>query len=262
MMAASPELIVAIEKMSFRALPALEQRLYDGWLLRFAAGYTGRANSVNPIYGADTVAGVREKIRMCEELYNAQGLPTMFKLTAAAQPPGLDGVLRDAGYALRENGDTSVYTTELAGGAARHQAGADIMTEIEARPSDAWFAAFTGMNRVAGDHHQTLRRILNLISVPCAYISLRHEGDIAGVGLAVHDDEWIGIYDMFVSPSMRRRGFARLMMRELMAWGAESGARCAYLQVVKTNVPARTLYESLGFAYAYDYWYRVKPLDA
>jgi len=30
--------------------PALQQRLYDGWVVRFARGHTRRANSVNPLY--------------------------------------------------------------------------------------------------------------------------------------------------------------------------------------------------------------------
>ena len=42
-----------------------------------------------------------------------------------------------------------------------------------------------------------------------------------------------------------------------MAWGAERGARDAYLQVVASNAPAVRLYEQLGFADVYRYHYRL-----
>ena len=36
------------------------------------------------------------------------------------------------------------------------------------------------------------------------------------------------------------------------------GAQGAYLQVMLNNPPALALYQRLGFAEAYRYWYRVK----
>jgi N-acetylglutamate synthase len=48
-------------------------------------------------------------------------------------------------------------------------------------------------------------------------------------------------------------------VRELLGWGLDRGARRAYLQVVKSNVSAAALYRKLGFADAYQYWYRIRP---
>lgn len=42
--------IVLYEELSMNAHPAIKTHVYDGWLLRFANGYTNRANSVNMIY--------------------------------------------------------------------------------------------------------------------------------------------------------------------------------------------------------------------
>lgn len=42
--------MIQYEELQMNALPSLQTILYDGWVLRFAKGYTNRANSVNPIY--------------------------------------------------------------------------------------------------------------------------------------------------------------------------------------------------------------------
>lgn len=66
------------EKLSFNIHPCIEEELYDGWLLRFADGYTKRANSVNVI--EDSTIATEDKIRYCEEKYKARHLPAGLKL--------------------------------------------------------------------------------------------------------------------------------------------------------------------------------------
>ena len=59
--------IQRIEELSINAWPALQTMLYAGWVLRFAAGYTRRANSINPLYGSTIEVG--EKIQACERAF-------------------------------------------------------------------------------------------------------------------------------------------------------------------------------------------------
>src|SRR5690606_10119674 len=77
-----------LEEISLNGWPALETVLLDGWLLRFADGYTKRSNSVSAIY--DGGLETDKKIRTCEELYRARGLTPVFKVTPFVNPKNLD----------------------------------------------------------------------------------------------------------------------------------------------------------------------------
>jgi ribosomal-protein-alanine N-acetyltransferase len=58
------------------------------------------------------------------------------------------------------------------------------------------------------------------------------------------------ILTIAVRPNARRRGIARALMEAASAQAKKMGARTMFLEVGETNVPARGLYESLGFAEA------------
>src|SRR2546423_2324301 len=98
-----------LEELTLNAWPSLRQIVHDGWVLRFSEGYTGRANSVQPIY--DGALTLDEKIHVCEQQYGRLGMPTLFKLTDAARPQGLDEALQSRGY--RAFNPTSVQVAEV-----------------------------------------------------------------------------------------------------------------------------------------------------
>src|SRR5688500_14558883 len=100
-----------IEELSLNAWPCLRQIVHDGWLLRFADGYTGRSNSVQPLYDGESDA--RAKIESCEQAYARVGIPCLFKMTDAARPAGLDARLESLGY--RAFNHTSVQVLDLPG---------------------------------------------------------------------------------------------------------------------------------------------------
>ena len=80
-----------IEEASLNTWPALRQILYDGWVMRFAGGYTKRANSITPVYQGSLP--IEEKINYCESMYTPRGLPTVFRITPQADPTNLDAAL-------------------------------------------------------------------------------------------------------------------------------------------------------------------------
>jgi GNAT superfamily N-acetyltransferase len=239
-----------LEELSLNAWPALQTAVYDGWLLRFADGYTRRANSVNPLYpGAlDPV----EKIRRCEAIYAARGQDTVFKLTDAAEPADLDARLERCGY--RREAPTSVQTVDLGALAlppSVDAAGAGAVT-------DAWLADFCRLNRVAERHRPTMRRMLGGLIPAACFMALRDGHETVAVGLAVRDGGHVGLFDIVTAPERRGQGFGTALVHQLLAWGKAGGAHTAYLQVMRDNAPALRLYARLGFRERYGYWYRVK----
>ncbi len=74
-------------------------------------------------------------------------------------------------------------------------------------------------------------------------------------GIAAYADDWVGFRGLQVQPDHRRGGLGRALMNALLEWGAEQGARTAYLQVLADNEPAMRLYERLGFREHHRYRY-------
>src|SRR5690625_1627103 len=89
-------LIKKIEQISMNALPALKTEQVDGWTLRFANGYTKRANSIYPLEYEET--NINETIKKCERIYFNKHLPIYFKMTEQSEPRHLDDVLAGLGY--------------------------------------------------------------------------------------------------------------------------------------------------------------------
>jgi ribosomal-protein-alanine N-acetyltransferase len=77
------------------------------------------------------------------------------------------------------------------------------------------------------------------------YLLLEEEGEIlAQIGVRYLADE-LHVTTLAVRPEHRRRGYAHVLLEA--ALGAFPEARCVHLEVRPSNVPARSLYESLGF---------------
>ena len=125
------DLIRTIEEASFNAWPPLKQRVLDGWLLRFADGYTRRSNSVNAIYPGTMDTAI--KVALCERIYRGNPLGFVFKISPLVQPPGLDGLLQNMGY--RRDAETSVQVLESLPGEA---AGEGELVLEEGAPGPGW----------------------------------------------------------------------------------------------------------------------------
>jgi ribosomal protein S18 acetylase RimI-like enzyme len=98
--------------------------------------------------------------------------------------------------------------------------------------------------------------MLGRVEPPSAYASVIAGNRVLGVGRAVADRGWAGVFGMATVPEARGRGVARAVLAALAGWAQARGAERMYLQVAADNIPALRLYERLGFVELTRYHYR------
>jgi len=89
-LAVDPAEVSRLEELAFRGWPALESRDIAGWRLRFADGYSKRANSINAL--RPDAATDRATIQELEAVYRARRQPPVWRLSPLA-PPSIADVL-------------------------------------------------------------------------------------------------------------------------------------------------------------------------
>jgi len=244
------DLIRMLEELSLNAWPSLQTVHYDGWALRFANGYTRRANSINPLFSSSL--NVDEKIKYCEGVFAARGMTPVFKMTPQSQPENLDTVLAKKWY--REEALTSVQMLDMAG---LEQPTIETVT-ISETLTDDWLKGYCRMNKVQERHTATLTQLLNNIVARHAFVTLHQDGEPVAMGLGVVDRGFVGLFDIVTDEAQRQRGYGKQLMLHVLHWASRNGAAHAYLQVMASNAAGQRLYWKLGFREVYQYWYRVK----
>ena len=247
--------IRGLEERAFNAWPALQTVLVDGWVFRWADGYTKRANSANALASTGSFSQI---LKAAEQFYAQHGLPTVFRLSPlAGEVP--DALLENAGY---QHGDeTIVLVTNLTPyeGAVSNFLAVDVseMVDIAPVPDSIWCNGFAEANNIPATRRVIHDRMLAALRFPAAFAVLRIGTTPVAYGRAVIERGMVGLFDIVTAPAMRRRGYGRQLVSALLAWGLVQGAYGAYLQVVATNIQALALYEQLGFREEYRYHYRI-----
>ncbi|MCP1135926.1 GNAT family N-acetyltransferase [Paenibacillus polysaccharolyticus] len=239
-----------IEELTLNHWQPLSTSLYDGWVLRFAEGYSKRANSVQPLY--PSTLDVHEKIKACENIYSSNQLNTIFKMTPFVQPEQLDQLLQDKGYVVVDK--TLVQLRDLKDLKVPEHLEAHINEQL----TEEWLDHFCRLNAVSEEFRATMTQMLFNVRAMTGFITLSVDGCIVACGLGVVERGFIGLHDIITDPDYRNRGLAEQMILHLLHWGKSHGATSSYLQVVEGNAAARRLYAKLGYTDAYSYWYRVK----
>jgi predicted GNAT family acetyltransferase len=92
-----------------------------------------------------------------------------------------------------------------------------------------------------------------------AFVLRGADGGVVACAQYALEADMAGLYDVFTAPTMRNRGLSCWLCVRLLAEARANGAKLAYLQVDRSNGPARAVYRSLGFADAHGYHYRAAP---
>lgn len=262
-----------MEELSLNAWPSHKIELYDGWLIRFSHNYTYRTNSVEQV-GASTIP-VEEKIAYCESVYQQFHTPCNFKINPLLDP-SFDRLLSDKGYGIRHI--TEVMTADMKklnlmsalssefefenrlGLPSFVNYDNDFTVLLQPVITDEWIQGVFHLN---GTCEPVLRRIVPSMfkAIPKETIaaSIEIEGRMVASGLGIRDRDYVGLYAIYVAPSCRRRHYARAICSTILREAKQRGAKKAYLQVVKGNISAKSLYTSLGFDDFYTYWFRSRP---
>jgi N-acetylglutamate synthase len=245
-------MIRRLEELAANAWPGLRSVQVDGWVMRFAEGYTRRANSVLPLFSG--TSDLEARIDHCEALAHTRGVEPTFKLTSAAQPGNLDEALERRGY-VRE-ADTNVMVLEnLQASEVKRVPG--LRCRVDEHLSDPWFAFYTQSSALTERQSTAARAIMEHIVPACRYVLLEGEDGPAACALTVVEDGWTGVFDVVVRKDLRGRGLGCRIMESVLSEAVAAGAKRSYLQVFIGNTPAEELYRRLGYTVVYPYWYRI-----
>lgn len=211
--------IRALEHAAALAWPGVEQQWLGGWLLRAGHGVTSRANSAIPLGMSAQIAD----LSAVRDWYRERGLPTWLALPERLLP------IRTAGIK-----PARVMVRELPTPAATGD------VTLAPQPDAEWLRLYERDVPV-----DVLTAVVDGV-VTFAMVPGRAVGRGA-VTSAPDGTPWLGISSVRVSPAHRRQGQARAVCEALLRWGAEAGARRAYVQVEVDNHAAIALYTALGF---------------
>lgn len=243
-----------LEEASLNSWPSLQQVLFDGWVIRFANGYTKRANSVTPLYSSHQA--FEPKIDFCEDLYRQRNQMVVFRLPTFSTPAGLEELLIERGYDRID--ETYVMTQPLAEAQWQAEEGLQLQSDM---PLDEWMLLYSKIYGSSIEQERKQQAILANIASQRRQFVLRDDEQVYACGIGVLEGDYFGLFNILTAAEWRGKGYAGTLLKGMMAWARERGGKYAYLQVVADNSSALRLYQKLQFQEAYRYWYRYKHFE-
>lgn len=233
--------------------PARTVEPLGDWRLRESAGFTGRGNSALPV--GDPGVPLPAALSRVAAFYAEHGLPPLAQVVLGSE---LESPLAEAGWQVARHAEgalVQVAPVAVARRAARSRRAASDSTDggpvtISDRLTDGWARRY---GRTCGAAIEVIRHVLaGPDSVALAAIG---DPPIA-IGRGVVTGDWLGLAAVEVDVELRRHGLAGRVVDALLDWGAEHGARSAYLQTMPDNTGALALYAPYGFVthHRYRYW--------
>ncbi|MEC3979751.1 GNAT family N-acetyltransferase [Amycolatopsis sp. H20-H5] len=245
------------EKLEFAcslAWPPLTEETLGEWRLRWADGFTGRANSALAI--GDPGVSPAQALKSVCDFAHGHGVPPVVQVVQdspnerAVEAEGwIPNRAHAAGY------EVSVMTGPLGQGSP----GATVLDE----PTPGWWdLTAAGSEPTAAERHVLTSGKIGYVVAGGAVADgagedgAGEDGVTAGAVRGAIVGDWLHVSRLAVRPGFRRRGLAVKLMAALGTWGATQGAKQYVLQVAETNPGAIALYRGLGCTehHRYRYW--------
>ncbi|MGW3966058.1 GNAT family N-acetyltransferase [Amycolatopsis sp. NPDC005003] len=242
----------ALEKLEItcsKAWPPLAEDPLGEWRLRWADGFTGRANSALAV--GDAGRPLAEALRAVCDFAHDRGIAPMVQvvrdspneraITAAGWVPATG---HGAGH------EVEVLTARIGEGDGSSPRDAAFTGKVADEPVPGWFE----LAMRPGEDSPAARQVLTGGKI--GYGAAVVDGVLAGVVRGALVDDWLHVGRLEVAPAFRRRGLASALMGAVETWGVEHGAGHAVLQVAEGNSGALALYAGLGYVphHRYRYW--------
>jgi ribosomal protein S18 acetylase RimI-like enzyme len=230
-----------------------ERGSLGGWDLRAAGGHTSRANSALPL--GDSGMPLAQTLEAVEEWYAERGLPGRVQ---AIVDSALDQELTALGYTETERPALrQIAPIGPAMEALKSSTDATSVAKITTELPENYFDAYR-----RGLGIPEFETILTTGDALIAFgVVYGDNGEVLSVGRVAIDSAsgYAGIAAVATAEAARRRGLARIVLRDLLTFATENGAVQTYLEVEPDNEPARALYSSLGYTTAHRYHSRRRP---
>ncbi|WP_344858855.1 GNAT family N-acetyltransferase [Amycolatopsis ultiminotia] len=231
-----------LEVVCSRAWPPVVEEPLGQWRLRWAEGFTGRANSALAV--GDAGRDAPTALAAVCDFAHARAIPPAVQVVegseqerAVAAAGWREQVEHAAGHRV------SVLTGPLP---SRPAPEADVLDE----PTPQWWELTVGKPEpsVAERHVMATGKV--------GYGVVTADGVTAGAVRGAVVDGWLHVARLAVRPEFRRRGLATSVLYALAAWGRANGAQQWVLQVALDNTGALALYSALGCTehHRYRYW--------
>ena len=233
-----------LTRITSRGWPPVESEALGEWELRWAGGFTGRANSVattgSP--GVDLV----EAMATVQDWYANRDAPAMAQVVLGS---ATEQVFREAGW-VPGNGFRDGAVVQVADLDPAYVADPDIVIGTDL--TDDWLALYGRVDE-APDAARAV------IGGPATAGFAQLGNPVEAIARVVVTGEWAGLSAVEVLPARRREGVATRLVSTALAWAVQHGADKAYLQTMRDNTAALALYEPFGFVDHHEYRYLQPP---
>jgi ribosomal protein S18 acetylase RimI-like enzyme len=245
-----------LEEISQNASRPERGIMIDGWSVGLSPSKAKRSRCVNPHY--QSARSFEQNLQSSKAAYAHAKLPCVFRLTPWVADPSIDATLATHGYERFDATCVMAMNLSQLRAITAEARGVDIAFEPNLTAAAQHVATLRGDSDIERD---ALAQRWSQSATPClSTVATSPSGTVISHALLVVDDGYAGVFDVVTHVDERGRGIGRALLQHALQQAIALGAHTAYLQVMPSN-PARRLYERMGFADVYEYWYRALPED-